>query len=197
MPYAHRVTVPGPIRVILLNGGSSSGKSTIARALQTLLDGYWLRLGVDTLIDAAPERLTQVGGGLQLTDDGSVVVGKEFQLLEQQWAAGIGAMARAGACVIIEDNFLGGPASQQRWRESLAGVPTAWVGIHCAPEVAAARERARGDRTQGMAAKQADAVHIGVAYDLEIDTSAGSAEAAARKIRDRFFGRDERTGTRS
>ena len=44
-------------RVLVLNGGSSSGKSTLARALQTALPGVWLRLGVDTLVEACPADL--------------------------------------------------------------------------------------------------------------------------------------------
>jgi chloramphenicol 3-O-phosphotransferase len=39
--------------VIVLNGGSSSGKSSIARRLQDLLDQPWITLGVDDLLDAS------------------------------------------------------------------------------------------------------------------------------------------------
>lgn len=180
------MAVTEPVRVLVLNGGSSSGKSALAKALQDTLDGYWLRLGVDTLIDAAPERLTQVGDGLFLADNGSVEVGPDFRTLERQWSVGVAAMARAGARVIIEDNFLGGPASQQRWREVLDGLPTGWIGVRCPPDVAAAREQARGDRIAGMAAKQAEAVHQGIAYDLEVDTSSATPEALAKIIRERF-----------
>lgn len=181
----------------MLNGGSSSGKSTLAKALQEILDGYWLRLGVDTLIDAAPPRLLTVGGGLVLGADGSIDVGPDFRELDRQWSIGVAATARAGARVIIEDNFLGGPASQQRWRDALIGVPTGWLGVRCAPEVAAARERARGDRTSGMAAQQAIAVHEGISYDLEVDTSTASATALAVAIREHFFGPGEpRSGPR-
>lgn len=175
------------VRVLMLNGGSSSGKSTLAKALQEILDGYWLRLSVDTLIAAAPERLTQVGGALVLGEDGSVEVGPEFAALDRQWSTGVAAMIRAGAHVIIEDNFLGGRASQQRWLDVLGDLPTGWVEVRCPPEVAAAREQARGDRTAGMAAQQADAVHQGIAYDLEVDTSTESTEALARSVRDHFF----------
>lgn len=35
---------------LILNGCSSSGKSSIARALQYQSDGLWLTFGVDTLI---------------------------------------------------------------------------------------------------------------------------------------------------
>ncbi|MBO0811389.1 MAG: AAA family ATPase [Microlunatus sp.] len=175
------------VRVLVLNGGSSSGKSTLAKSLQELLDGYWLRLGVDTLIDAAPERLLSTADGLILAEDGSVLPGPAFQELARQWDAGVVAMARAGAHVIIEDNFIGGPASQQRWRQNLGDLPTGWVGVRCPPEVAADRERARGDRVTGMAAKQADAVHEGIAYDLEVDTSVAPAAALAARVRDTFF----------
>jgi chloramphenicol 3-O phosphotransferase len=46
----------GPVttQVIVLNGGSSSGKSGIARCLQTVLPEPWLVFGVDTLIQAMP-----------------------------------------------------------------------------------------------------------------------------------------------
>jgi len=40
----------------VLNGGSSSGKSSIARVLQELLPGLWLTFGVDAFIDALPGR---------------------------------------------------------------------------------------------------------------------------------------------
>jgi chloramphenicol 3-O phosphotransferase len=40
------------IQVIVLNGGSSSGKSGIARCLQAVLPDPWLVFGVDTLIAA-------------------------------------------------------------------------------------------------------------------------------------------------
>ena len=41
-------------RVIVLNGGSSSGKSGIARCLQAVLPDPWLPFGTDTLVEALP-----------------------------------------------------------------------------------------------------------------------------------------------
>jgi chloramphenicol 3-O phosphotransferase len=78
--------------------------------------------------------------------------------------------------------FLGGAASQQRWRSALEDLDVLWVGVRCAPEVAAAREAARGDRVAGMAAAQASAVHEGVAYDLVVDTSQASPGECAQAI---------------
>jgi chloramphenicol 3-O-phosphotransferase len=44
----------GTSQVIVLNGASSSGKSSIATELQTLLSRPYLRFGVDVLIEGLP-----------------------------------------------------------------------------------------------------------------------------------------------
>ncbi|WP_062208307.1 hypothetical protein [Streptomyces sp. NBRC 109706] len=41
-------------RVIVLNSGSSAGKSGVARCLQAVLAEPWLTLGVGPLVDALP-----------------------------------------------------------------------------------------------------------------------------------------------
>ena len=95
-----------PIQVIVLNGGSSSGKSTIARRLQSVRPEPWLTFGTDSLIEAMPPSL-EGEGGVELRPDGQVVVGAEFRALEAAWIAGIAVMARAGAPIIIDEVFLG------------------------------------------------------------------------------------------
>lgn len=57
-----------------------------------------------------------------------------------------------------------------------------WVGVRCESTVAAGREIARGDRIQGMAASQAEAVHQGVVYDVEVDTTHTESLVCARTI---------------
>ncbi|MER5354486.1 chloramphenicol phosphotransferase [Kitasatospora sp. NPDC002551] len=218
-------------QVIVLNGGSSSGKSSIARHLQEVLPVPWLTLGVDTLIAALPAALRGSGGGSGGAapgavgeagpgsggdrgvsareavpssqgagiggagigglehGDGTVTVGPAFAALDAAWTLGVAAMVRAGARIVVDEVFLGATASQRRWRGALDGLNVLWVGVRCAPEVAAARERARGDRVPGMAAAQAEAVHRGVRYDLEVDTAVLDAAACARLIADRALGR--------
>jgi chloramphenicol 3-O phosphotransferase len=168
--------------MIILNGGSSSGKSGIARCLQAALADPWLAFGCDSFIDALPAKMQASDGGIVFAADGGVSVGADFRALEAAWMNGIAAMARAGARIIIDDVFLGGAASQQRWREAVAGLAVLWVGVRCDSAVAAGREVARGDRTQGMAASQATVVHEGVSYDLEVDTTRTESLACARTI---------------
>ncbi|AUG75099.1 chloramphenicol 3-O phosphotransferase [Kitasatospora sp. MMS16-BH015] len=169
-------------RLIILNGGSSSGKSSIARALQTQLPRPWLTFGVDTLIEALPPTVRDGSAGLEIGPDGTVAVGPTFRELEAAWIAGLAAMARAGARIVLDEVFLGGPASRQRWEQALRGLPVLWVGVRCAAATAAAREAARGDRFTGMAADQAESVHRGLVYDLEVDTTHRSAADCARLI---------------
>ncbi|MDG9716051.1 chloramphenicol phosphotransferase CPT [Streptomyces sp. DH24] len=169
-------------QVIVLNGGSSSGKTGISRCLQAILPTPWIALGVDDLVARLPPSLTASGSGIAFGQQGEVEVGAGFREIEAAWTAGIAAMARAGARVIIDDVFLGGAASQQRTRERLAGLDVLWVGVRCDAETAAGRELARGDRTVGMAASQAEIVHEGVVYDVEVDTSKTEALECARTI---------------
>lgn len=169
-------------QVIVLNGGSSSGKSGIARCLQAVLPDPWLTFGVDTLVEAMPASLQASDTGIEFAPDGGVSVGPEFRTLEAAWREGVAAMVRAGARVIVDEVFLGGAESQQRWQKTLGGLDVLWVGVRCDSAVAAGREVVRGDRVRGMAASQADLVHRGVIYDLEVDTTHTESLACARTI---------------
>lgn len=171
-----------PIQVIILNGGSSAGKSGIARCLQSVLPEPWLTFGVDTLIAAMPAALRASDAGIAFGPDGEVTTGSAFRLLDVAWAEGIAAMARAGARVIVDEVFLGGAASQDRWRTALTGLDVLWVGVRCEAGVAEGRETARGDRDAGMARSQALIVHDGVRYDLEVDTTRTESLECARTI---------------
>ena len=169
-------------QVIVLNGGSSSGKSGIARCLQAVLPDPWLAFGTDTLIQAMPPSSQMSADGIEFAADGEVSVGPGFRTLEAAWIAGIAAMAQTGARIIVDEVFLGGAASQQRWKNALGPLRVLWVGVRCDAAVAAGRELARGDRVTGMAASQAEVVHRGVVYDLQVDTTHTEALDCARAI---------------
>jgi chloramphenicol 3-O phosphotransferase len=170
------------VQIIVLNGGSSSGKTEIARSLQAILPKPWIRLSVDDLVDALPPSLLDSDSGISFGQHGEVAVSGGFRDIEAAWMAGVAAMAKAGAGVIFDDVFLSGVASQERIRANLEGLEVLWVGVHCDPVVAAEREMARGDRVTGMAALQAEVVHKDVVYDIEVDTSHTQSLDCARLI---------------
>jgi chloramphenicol 3-O phosphotransferase len=84
----------------------------------------------------------------------------------------------------VENGFLGGVASQQRWMAALDGLTVLWVGVRCDAEIATSRERTRADRTHGMARLQADSVHVGITYDLEVHTDVNSTADIAMTLID-------------
>ena len=86
-------------QAIVLNGGSSSGKSGIARCLQAVLPEPWLALGVDTLLRAMPVSTRRSVAGIDFASDGAIIVGPQFRALEAAWIEGVAAMAHAAACV--------------------------------------------------------------------------------------------------
>jgi AcrR family transcriptional regulator len=61
--------------VIVLNGGSSSGKTSIGRCMQALLPGSWLLLGVDNLIEALPTEHERGKSPIVFESTGRVTVG--------------------------------------------------------------------------------------------------------------------------
>ena len=111
-------------QIIFLNGGSSSGKSGIARCLQVVLPDPWLAFGIDALIEAMPPSVEASATGIEFAPDGSITVGPGFRVLEAAWLAGIAAMARSGARIILDDALLSGsPAS--------SGASRRWPGWRC------------------------------------------------------------------
>ncbi|TDD26933.1 chloramphenicol phosphotransferase CPT [Kribbella turkmenica] len=175
--------------MIVLNGGSSSGKTGIVRCLQAVLPDPWMAFGVDSFVDALPAAMRNSDAGIEFKPDGDIEVGPVFRELDAAWVAGIVAMCRAGGRVIVDDVFLGGAGSQQRWLDALGDLEVLWVGVRCDPAVAAGRELARGDRVTGMAELQATVVHEGVKYDVEVDTTHTESLACAHAIARHLAGR--------
>jgi chloramphenicol 3-O phosphotransferase len=110
------------------------------------------------------------------------MIGDDFREAEAAWRTGVAAMAKAGARVIMDDVFLDGAGSQKRMRAHLEGLTVLWAGVRCDAEIASGREIARGNRVIGMAASQAEQVHHGVVYDIEVDTSHTESLDCARAI---------------
>ena len=160
-------------QVIVLNGTSSSGKTTLARAIQErLLPEWWLVLGIDTIITAMPWRKFGDPDGHTIHADGAIETGPGWQSATDQWRTSIGALARAGANLILDEVFLQGADDQHDWQHTLEGLDVAWVGVHCDVETATQREAARPDhRAPNLARHQSTVVHEGVRYDVVVDTT--------------------------
>jgi chloramphenicol 3-O phosphotransferase len=185
-------TVPAVgVDVIVLNGGSSSGKSSLAICLQKRLAGTWLTLGIDDLIRALSQGPTDTtaAGSMEFKADGSIVIRQTFRNAEASWYEGLAAIARAGTGVIVDEVFLDGADSQARLQTSLEGLAVVWVGVRCHPAIAEGRERRRPDRMKGLARDQAERVHEGVSYDIVVDTTETPTAGCATLIAATLEGR--------
>ncbi|WP_333777669.1 phosphotransferase-like protein [Streptomyces sp. IBSBF 3136] len=170
--HARIPDTPAGGTVIVLNGTSSSGKSSIARALLDVLDGTWFHLPVDAFHAMRCDRPI-TAEDLQPEIDRTV---KGFN-------RAVAGMAEAGNNLVVDI-----PLSR-RWRLlDLLGllVPedTVLVGVRCPLPELERRERERGDRQSGLAAMQYAVVHSHGAHDLDVDTALLSPAECAVRIRD-------------
>jgi chloramphenicol 3-O phosphotransferase len=180
-----------PGRVILLNGVGSVGKSSIAKALQSIAQDVFLHVEMDAFLDMLPERYFGHPEGLifePIQEDGkpsiAIMTGPVAERVFRGMRHAIAAMAEQGNNLIVDDVMLGRDAAD--YATLLGGFEVYWVGVFAPLEILEARERQRGDRMVGLARWQYDRVHKGIAYDLEIDTATATAEECAELIRNRF-----------
>lgn len=177
--------------IIILNGTSSSGKTSIVRALQNLLEEPFLEAGIDKFIWMLPHRYLD----RPLWDD---VLGKAnragqtgHQLVLGMHRA-VEALCLSGINVIM-DHVLVENAWWQDCLDRFQKLPAFLIGVQCPLDVLEERERDRKNRTLGQARLQFDIVHGKRVYDLEVDTSIQSAEDCAFLIRERITSGDSPT----
>jgi chloramphenicol 3-O phosphotransferase len=174
-----------PGRVVLLDWASSAGKTTVARAVQRLSEEPWVHLGIDAFWNAIDERWMEHGPraaeGFLWTKDASIVAGPVGERLAAGMRAALGAFARAGNYLLVDDVFIDS-AWLEGWRTELADVEVLLVGVMAPLRVLEEREAARGNRIAGEAKAQVDRIHKCIEYDLTVDTSRQSPEECARLI---------------
>lgn len=179
---------------MLLNGPTSSGKTSIARAFQRMSDDPWLRIGVDVFWSAIDERWMEFGPfadeGFRWVEvagnDGApaemkIVPGQVGERLATGMRAAVEALARNGHDVIVDDALIR-RAWLDDWSLRVGGFDTLFVGVHCDLETLEGRERERGNRILGEARGQAVSVHQHGLYDVEVDTSSTSLKECALLI---------------
>jgi chloramphenicol 3-O phosphotransferase len=126
-------------------------------------------LGIDLFIWMLPPDMMNDVNGLSV-HEGVIVRGDLFMSLYAGFQAAVAALARSGVNVLLDDLTLDGIADQRRWNNALEGLNVLWVGVRCDPAIAAEREVRRKSRLPGIARYQAHSVHVGVIYDVEVDT---------------------------
>lgn len=188
--------------VIFLNGASSSGKGTLARALQGSLDRMFLRVEMDFVFEALesagyngavalgetiPPKLSQ--GTAFIHDDWKFVrieYGDDGRRAFRGFFGMVAGLAGEGNDLIV-DAFLTEPWMVPAAAANLCGLPAYLVGLRCQADELERRERERGDRFPGIARAFAETVHSYVPlYDVEVDTASSPIEQCVDAIRSRI-----------
>ncbi|AZO23743.1 chloramphenicol phosphotransferase [Mesorhizobium sp. M1E.F.Ca.ET.045.02.1.1] len=193
-------------QIIILNGAPRSGKSSIAAAIQEMLDGVWVNLGVDAYAQITPPRL-RPGIGLRPggeRPDLEVFVPRLYAALYDS----IVAHSRQGLNVVTDvghhDAYSRSLNVLPDCAKRLAGLPVLFVGVRCPIEAILQRRAAGAADGIYVAGSDEDPmpwpvrlwqeeVHRPGIYDLEIDTSQLGPEACAEAIRQRLIAGPEPT----
>lgn len=154
-------------KVIVLNGASSSGKTTLAKMLQEKFTDVYLHCTSDMFWDMTPAAIPA----------GSV----NFPNMKRAMARSVRALADTGHNVIV-DTVHAGEKSHLEISEVLQGIHWINVKVHCDLPELNRRELARGNRKIGLAESQIHTAHEGVVYDLEVDTTKHGPEECAQPI---------------
>ncbi len=169
-------------KVILLNGCSSAGKTTLAHAIQRLNPDPMQYIALDQFRDgmsgryrgmnSAPEEPGSRGLNIMPAKGGTQTelrFGDVGNLTLKGMRRAVAAFASVGIDVVVDDLLLETDFLVD-YLDVLNGLAVTFVGVRCDLATVNARESARLGRFPGTAAAHFDLVHAGCRYDVEVDT---------------------------
>jgi chloramphenicol 3-O phosphotransferase len=178
--------------IILLNGTSSSGKTTIAKAFQQLMPEPYYLFGMDLLQPGFPPGVFQFQQGSSADGQGWQIFFESDRLQKVQPGPGavrfltgmyraIAALASAGNHLVVDD-VIYHPDILRAAVTELHHANVLLVMVHLPIAFAEQREQERGDRALGGAQAFYEGVYALDVYDLWVDSSIHSPGDCARQI---------------
>lgn len=169
--------------IILLNGTSSAGKTSLSKELQNIFEEEYCCLSLDEFsvqINQAYLRLfpffeNEQPETLKIGQD--IINKPKLTLLHTS----IKALSAIGKNVIV-DHVLFTRGLLEECVRILEGYPVVFVGVHCPLHELERREAARGNRKIGLAKSQLDIVHHNVVYDVNVNTYEMDLHQCAKQI---------------
>jgi chloramphenicol 3-O phosphotransferase len=161
--------------VIVLNGTSSSGKTTLARGFQEIAPRLFLNFSIDSILAALPR------SALDRIEKGADISDLRLPELVRAFYACVGQLLALGHDLVI-DHALTARYHVEALLEATEGHEVILVGLDCARDVLRERETRRGDRKNGLADQQIESIHRWLEYDLIVDTAAVSPAKAASEV---------------
>lgn len=161
-------------KIILLNGVSSSGKSSLAKQLATKLE-YYFHFSVDDF-DLVIEKMENRNTSKLIPIPTEVFFHETVKLFSDK------------GIHLIVDQILHDEETISHLVSVLKEYPVLFVGVHSSVEEIDRREKNRGNRIIGQGRAQLEFVHRqNETYDIEVDTTETSLEVAAERIMARMM----------
>lgn len=185
--------------VIILNGPSSAGKSSIQKAFQHLMMPHlWCRTGIDMLLDAPMPMITnenlsfwQSANPIRWVeqtqdDEGHVIftlfLGEQGKKVAYAMNSTIAAYAQNG-CNVIVDYIAYEPEWIADLQQKLKGIKTYYVAVDISLETLEQREKARGTSPEGHARSHYFTVYGNIPYDLRVNSEKNTSQEIAEQIK--------------
>lgn len=161
-------------KIIILNGVSSSGKTTLSKTLQQELDEHFFWIANDTFCDMCSSK--------HWDEDWVTAINQALTAMIYSAKS----FSDIGLNVIIDQVFLNNDTEGELLEKCikvLHDYPVLFVRVDCSLEELNKREKERGDRDIGQAKSQLQLVHNHKIYDCVIDTSKNTIDENIRKIK--------------
>ncbi|MBR3505024.1 MAG: AAA family ATPase [Clostridia bacterium] len=155
--------------LILLNGPSSAGKSTIANELRRRLRPH----GADPAV-------ISIDDYMKISTDEEIWEDDVFEVMPDM-CRDISAALRRGEWVIV-DHVITSARIYDALLEAAAGFKMMTVLVTCRLETLLKREKERGNRFAGTAEASFQYLYPREGYDLRIDSEESGPAASAKKI---------------
>ena len=183
-----------PGKLIIINGGSSSGKTTMALEFQEIINEPYFLLGIDSFWVTMPQKEIDLERATpqyyrwcqEETEEGlkyyRIVPGKFLNEIMLARYRSMAAYLERGLNVVADEVFW----TQEWLLESLRVFKPFccyYVGVFCSDAELRAREIKRGDRLLGWARGSQIYTHKDALYDLKIDNTAMTALECAAALK--------------
>ena len=180
-------------KIIILNGGSSAGKTSLGKAMQDIMEGTWLLMGIDLFWFTLPQKqidLNRVQPEYYTWTTESLG-NKEFMRIQPGPILDDLMICRYKAIATFLDAGFNVIADDVVWKKlwlieclkALEPYETYFVHAFCSDEESARRERQRGDRLIGWARGSAIYADMDALYDVQFDTTDSAPEVLAHKLK--------------
>ena len=161
-------------RIIFMNGVSSSGKTTLAKALQAHFEKHYYLLSGDVFINMASAKHSNW----------------EIERFPKAWLKEaltgmhhtIKLYSDIGYNTIVDHVLLNVLESLKECVELLHDYPVLFVRVTCPTEELRRREKERGDREVGQAESQLSILEPQDIYDITVDTHSETQDECISKI---------------